>query len=450
MPKDVFAGQVLCFSGKLSLAQKHFEERIRAHGGEVASSVTAAVTHLVSTKDELIAGTSKVMAARGRDLPIVSESFIWHSLTFEQLQDPNNYVLGKKRKAAKKAAAKAPPAKVPRKTKIVEPRLKLEKLVETTDDIPVIAKSGLAGVARVVTEEIKKGFVTAELTWDVELVLHDAATGTDKYYNMQLVSAIACFEYSVIQHHGRTGMPGSVRVDGPWKTVNDAKKLFRTRFKQKTGLVWGALAGSFEEDMPGKYKLLARGARKAAKKEEEDGPGKWQYFLHNKVDGKKIAWYDYEDKAGEDMEKYWATHMSNAGRGLEVRFVRSAYWRYEINFTDMVQTNVKTGMRRVIRRLAPGDLGSKEPPEKIPEPAEPKAEEEEEEDDEDEEDEDEEDEGDEDVEEDGDAGEDDEDDTDLADEVAPEEEEVKEKEPKRAPLPPGKEAAAKRAPPPRK
>lgn len=259
--------------------------------------------------------------------------------------------------AAVKKPAAAPAAKVAKKD--MAPVLMCEKTA-------VIAKSGLAGKARVVKEETKKAFVKATLTWDVELVLHDPAKGTDKYYNMQvLYSTEGTGQSWAVQHWGRTGMPGTFHMDGPYEAVVEAKKVFKKRFRQKTGMAWGQLGGSFEEDIPGKYKLLAKDAARPAE------ACTWQYYLHNKVDGKKIGWYDYEGKANLDMEKYWVTHETNAGRGLEVRFIKSDYFRYEINFKEMTQTNMTSGTRRVIRRVPAGERGSPEPPAHIPEAAKP-------------------------------------------------------------------------------
>ena len=47
-----------------------------------------------------------------------------------------------------------------------------------------------------------------------------------------------------------------------------------------------------------------------------DGPcGRWQYYLHNSVDGKKIGWHDYAKTAMPEMEDLWTTFQANQWLG---------------------------------------------------------------------------------------------------------------------------------------
>merc|ERR1719188_2562758 len=112
------------------------------------------------------------------------------------------------------------------------------------------------------------------------------------------------------------GMDGTAHVDGPFDNIAAAKKVFRKKYRSKTGNVFGILGATFA-DIPGKYRPLAK------EEEEEEaapgapprvraGPGKWQYYLHNKVDGKKLGWYDYDKDAGDNMEKYWNQFQRDA------------------------------------------------------------------------------------------------------------------------------------------
>merc|ERR1719254_435430 len=100
--------------------------------------------------------------------------------------------------------------------------------------------------------------MNACLTWDVELVLSDLGKGKDKFYCMQLLASTApCekYEFWSVQHWGRTGCEGRVHVDGPFTDVTIAKKVFRQKFRSKTGNVWGNVGGTFV-DVPGKHKIL--------------------------------------------------------------------------------------------------------------------------------------------------------------------------------------------------
>mmetsp|Transcript_47312 Transcript_47312/g.146359 ORF Transcript_47312/g.146359 Transcript_47312/m.146359 type:complete len:497 (-) Transcript_47312:143-1633(-) len=356
-PKQVFKEQVFCISGRLTTPRKDYEDLICKYGGTVVGSVTAAVTHLVSTEDDVKACTQKVATAQGRKVPIVQEGFVRACIDAKKLLDPAPHLVkGSKRKAAAKGAPKATQAKRARVA---------EGLVETTDKVSVIAKTGLADEAAVVVQEVTKSFGKASITWDVELVLNDPEKGRDKFYNMQvLASKAGKKKFWCVQNWGRTGMEGAVHVDGPFDNVTDAKVAFRKKYRQKTRNAWGFLEGSFVE-VPGKYKLLA-------KDEKGEAPGKWQYYLHNKVDGKRLGWYDYAEDAAKDMEKYWRQYNTNEGLG--VRFVQSDYFKYEVNFTEMIQTNTKSGTRRVIRRVPAGEKPSPAAPEKIPEKAAPREE----------------------------------------------------------------------------
>jgi len=354
-PKKIFKSLKFAISGKLSQPKKDYEELITKHGGEVAGSVTSAVNFLVSNEADVKAASQKVAAALKKEIPVIQEGFVGACIASKKLLDPNFFAVkgAKKRRATSKGAAKAAPAK----------RSKAGP-VETSTDFSVIAKSGLAEKAAIVVETMKKSFGEARLAWDVEMVLNDPSKAKDRFYNLQLCKSNTGDEFWVVQNWGRTGLEGAVNVVGPNDDVNSAKRLFRSTYRQKTGNVWGQI-GTFVE-APGKYKLLAK-----ASKSEAQAQGLWQYYLHNEVDGKKIGWYNYTGESATNMEKFW--HQFEGNAGLEVRFVQSDYFKYEVNFSTMVQTNLKSGMRRVIRRVAPGKKPSPEAPSVIPEKAKPAA-----------------------------------------------------------------------------
>lgn len=351
-PKHIFKGETFAISGSLSQPQKDYEELIQKHGGEVASSLTKAVTFLISTEADVKACSTKVATAQGRGTPILQEGFIGACIAAKKFLDPKKFAIAaaagaKKRKGA---AAKTAPSKKARTGPVV-----------TADGVKVIEKSGLAGKAAVVQEDIAKGFMKASLTWDVELVLNDPSKAKDKYYNMQLLAAKEGHGFWAVQHWGRTGTLGTVHIDGPFPDVDSAKRIFKKKYRAKTGNAWGTL-GSFVE-IPGKYKVLVRETA------DPKAPGLWQYYMHNSVDGKRIGWYDYEAAQTESMEKYW--HQFTNNDGLEIRFIQTDYFKYEVNFKEMIQTNTKSGTRRVIRRTPAGEKPSPAKPDVIPDPVAP-------------------------------------------------------------------------------
>jgi len=378
--KVIFKGQVFAFSGKLMQPRKELEELVVKLGGEVSSSVTAATTFLISNEDDVKALPTKVATAQGRGVPIVSEAYLGACFAGKKLLPHAKFVVKgsgpggvakRKAKAKAKAAgaaaaagAEAPAAKKPRVATAAE-----AGPVTTTDKVAVMPSSGLADVAKVVEEDIAKGFVKAKLTWDVELILHDPEAGKDKFYNMQLLASNDGLEFWAVQNWGKTGMPGRTQKDGPFDSLGEAKKVFRKKFRSKSGNVFGSLSASFA-NVPGKYRLLEREAEAApGAPKKVESPGKWQYYLHNKVDGKKLGWYDYDEDAGKNMEKYYQQFVRDPS--LNVRLIQSDYFKYEVNFTLLQQKNTKSGMRRVIRRVETGP-GARKPsdaaPTEIPEP----------------------------------------------------------------------------------
>lgn len=72
----VLSGLTFAISGTLSAGRAQIEKKIKQYGGAVAGSVTKAVTHLLSTEDEVSKGTAKVTKAQDNGIPIVSEEFL--------------------------------------------------------------------------------------------------------------------------------------------------------------------------------------------------------------------------------------------------------------------------------------------------------------------------------------------------------------------------------------
>ena len=60
----------------MSLGRAAFKKKLEAAGAKVSSTVTKATTHLVCTEEEYEKDTKKVVTARGRGIPIVSEDWV--------------------------------------------------------------------------------------------------------------------------------------------------------------------------------------------------------------------------------------------------------------------------------------------------------------------------------------------------------------------------------------
>eukprot|EP00039_Didymoeca_costata_P018537 m.333884 g.333884 ORF g.333884 m.333884 type:complete len:688 (-) comp17240_c0_seq1:115-2178(-) len=144
-------GLTICISGSFSVSRAQMKLRIEEEGGKVAGSLTKAVTHLLSSEDEVAKGTAKVLKAQDTDVPIVTEEFIDDSIEQGSPVDADDYIVGgggggKKKKPAKKAAAKkAAPKKAAGKRKADEPakksgKGKAAKKAKGGDDSPLEGK----------------------------------------------------------------------------------------------------------------------------------------------------------------------------------------------------------------------------------------------------------------------------------------------------------------------
>lgn len=96
-PPALFEGCVVAISGKFEDAG-HVHSTIEAlivHlGGKVSKSVTKHTTHVVSSQSDFDAETTKVAAAKSKDLPIVSIDWILDSEVSQKLEDCNKYKFG--------------------------------------------------------------------------------------------------------------------------------------------------------------------------------------------------------------------------------------------------------------------------------------------------------------------------------------------------------------------
>eukprot|EP01104_Vermistella_antarctica_P017285 TRINITY_DN60_c1_g1_i3.p2 TRINITY_DN60_c1_g1~~TRINITY_DN60_c1_g1_i3.p2 ORF type:complete len:183 (-),score=67.70 TRINITY_DN60_c1_g1_i3:343-837(-) len=70
------SGYVFCLSGTLTEGRAKVTKTINQNGGDVASTVNAKVTHLVTTPAEVAANTKKVITAQTKGTPIVAEGFL--------------------------------------------------------------------------------------------------------------------------------------------------------------------------------------------------------------------------------------------------------------------------------------------------------------------------------------------------------------------------------------
>merc|ERR1719324_1420079 len=120
-----------------------------------------------------------------------------------------------------------------------------------------------------------------------------------------------------------------------------------TVFQEKTGVEWGNLKPG-DRGLPGKYWVQQQA--------NPDLTAKWQYYVHDGVDGKRPGWYDYDVAATGEVEEIYAQHVANACESrTRTRVVSSGYFKYEVDLASMTQKNTRTRKVRTIRRSMGGE-----------------------------------------------------------------------------------------------
>jgi|EP01047_Picozoa_sp_COSAG01_P017589 hypothetical protein len=74
------AGAVFCISGSLSVSKSEMTKSLTKEGAKCSGSLTASVTHVLSTPVDVAKGTSKTVGAAAKGIPVVAESFVAASI----------------------------------------------------------------------------------------------------------------------------------------------------------------------------------------------------------------------------------------------------------------------------------------------------------------------------------------------------------------------------------
>lgn len=187
-------------------------------------------------------------------------------------------------------------------------------------------------------------------TWDCMLVRRDLRINMDRFYTMQILHTPQG-NVVLFRRYGRTGQPGRI-LHTDVANLERAQRLFKSRFRSKTGHAWGTPAPP--SPPPGKYRSLQRtyapqGAS-VAPAETARQAVTWQYWVDDYVDGKSVGWYDYEAEASRVVENIHTEWLNNSD--FSVRSVKSGEFCYHVDFNAMTQTNVvlPSGRVRRIRR----------------------------------------------------------------------------------------------------
>merc|ERR1719159_1067950 len=105
-------------------------------------------------------------------------------------------------------------------------------------------------------------------------------------------------------------------------------------FQEKTGENWSSVKPG-DTAKPGKYWLQQQS--------RPDQKAKWEYYVGDRIDGKRDGWYPYDPAASEEVEALYAQHMANGCESrTSNRVVASGVFAYHVDLVQMTQQNTRT------------------------------------------------------------------------------------------------------------
>ncbi|KAL4931161.1 putative poly(ADP)-ribose polymerase PARP [Aspergillus undulatus] len=262
MPPRSFKKLVIAVSGTFPgykqgrsppLVSSDLKTIVESHGATFASSVTSDCTHLVATQKEVEKNSTKYQQACG--LPkceIVSIDWLLESDKAKKPVAEKSYQLGGQSNQNNSQTDSAP-AKTEKK--------RSAKAVDDADgdDSNKKPKQAVEEDGQIVTKDkadkikvpVDEGYFSHEtawkspsvyiddagLIWDAALNQTVAAANNNKFYRLQLLVSKDGFKYHTWSRWGRVGESGQSAHLGDG-TLDNAKKCFEKKFKDKTGLSW--------------------------------------------------------------------------------------------------------------------------------------------------------------------------------------------------------------------
>jgi len=227
-----------------------------------------------------------------------------------------------------------------------------ETVADKPGDASSLARAGAEADPEAVNFAEEHCLGDLSVTAHYKLALVDISQNMDKFYVLQMLRGGDKFLFLI--RFGRTGTRGKAKVEGPLDTAEEAETMLAAKFKEKTqNPVESVAAGSFAK-VDGMYDLIKGDTGVRRSTEGSDGGRLWQYYVDDGVDGKRVGWYDYAQEAAEEVESIHSDWVNNPEGPFHVRSVQSGSFCYEVNFKEMVQTNVTHPNRtqRKIRRNA--------------------------------------------------------------------------------------------------
>mmetsp|Transcript_9337 Transcript_9337/g.22090 ORF Transcript_9337/g.22090 Transcript_9337/m.22090 type:complete len:1025 (-) Transcript_9337:206-3280(-) len=227
--------------------KEQLKDKIEGAGGALAGSVSAKVTHVVTTKGACESGGKPIADAVKKKLPVVLLGFIDACISDGRKVSEQPFLL--KGEATEEPGAKRKGNEQPKTMKI---------MVKGKGAVDV--DSGLADDSHV----LQKGSEVFSAT----LNRTDLASGMNSYYVLQVIESDTGKSFYVYRKWGRIGTEvKNDKLEGMDK--QSAIREFMKIFEEKTGNPWSHRDPDNFEQIPGKFAIMELGLAEVSEPEEK-------------------------------------------------------------------------------------------------------------------------------------------------------------------------------------
>ncbi|KAL4907987.1 hypothetical protein BDW74DRAFT_148354 [Aspergillus multicolor] len=248
-----FRKLVIAVSGTFpGYRQADLKTIIEGQGATFTTSVSTDCTHLVTTQRDVEKNTAKCQHACGlQNCEVVSLDWLLESNKAKKPVSETSYRLGSPANSQNNQTDGVPiKTEKKRSVKAVQDSGEDEankKPKHIVEDAQVITSE----MAAKVKVEVDEGFYSSEaiwkdptvfiddtgLIWDATLNQTVSAANNNKFYRIQVLNSKDGSKYQTWTRWGRVGEHGQSAFLG-CGTLDDAKKYFEKKFKDKSGLAW--------------------------------------------------------------------------------------------------------------------------------------------------------------------------------------------------------------------
>ncbi|CAI6301543.1 unnamed protein product [Periconia digitata] len=276
-------GYTLALSGTFpGQTQQALQSTITSLGGEVAKSITAETSILVSTTADVNKNSKKVQDAQSADIPIVSIDWLNDSSSNSKAMDTDSYLLVGGSTAQPPAAAangkgkkRAASTSAPSQSAVASKAAKLDPVTSAPKLEPKVGEGSLAKsrdinipVDEFCPLQASRVYVDDDgVIYDALLNQTNASHNNNKFYRVQLLRNPSDNTYKTWTRWGRVGDRGQSALLGSGD-LEDALKQYDKKFKDKSGLSWDNRGA---DPKKGKYAYVERSYESDSDAEDDQG-----------------------------------------------------------------------------------------------------------------------------------------------------------------------------------